>query len=315
MLESHSIKDIPFNKTNTFCFDSESFRYLIARQNPNRIKFDDYQKEEYQRSWMTSVNESTRLLQYLCTSLNPYLQKDWQSIEHAQFQINQIIRPILETIRNIMRNIILLEKNSSNSLIKLQPKPVAKNSTICLGCRRSLARVGEFGILLYEPHVPSDPCDKCPCDFSCHIKVDYVLNYELSNDTQKPTLDKIQKKLDRLRRMIMDFASILKYTARISKKNDPILSNLNRIIDEENYICTKKKSNNFNLCLYKELKNLRKDYDTIWTTSSSSLKSVTLLEIYEMIKKASENNMISEQIAAIKQTQETYMSEQEKQVT
>ncbi len=37
--------------------------------------------------------------------------------------------------------------------------------------------------------------------------------------------------------------------------------------------------------------------------------------IYTTIKKASETNMISEQIAAIKQTQETYMSEQEKQVT
>jgi GTP-binding protein EngB required for normal cell division len=112
MLESHSIEDIPFKKTNTFCFDSESFRYLIALQ--NGMEFDDYQKEEYQRSWVTSVNESTRLLQYICNNLKSYSQKDWQSIEHAQCRINQLVRPILETIRNIMRNMILLDKTSSN---------------------------------------------------------------------------------------------------------------------------------------------------------------------------------------------------------
>jgi hypothetical protein len=125
----------------------------------------------------------------------------------------------------------------------------------------------------------------------------------------------MKAKLDRVRRMIMDFASFLKYVARISKENDPILSNLNRIIAEENYICTKKKNKSINSFLYDELNNLKKDYDKIWTTSSSSRKPVTLPEIYKIIKKASETNMISEQIAAIKQTQETYMNEQEKQVT
>jgi len=113
----------------------------------------------------------------------------------------------------------------------------------------------------------------------------------------------------------MDFASFLKYAARISKENDPILSNLNRIIDEENYIYIKKKNKSMNSFLYDELNNLKKEYNEIWTTASSGREPVTLPEIYRMIKKASETNMVNEQIAAIKQTQETYMSEQEKQVT
>ena len=33
MLKSLSMNDIPFKKENTFCFDSESFRYLVALQN------------------------------------------------------------------------------------------------------------------------------------------------------------------------------------------------------------------------------------------------------------------------------------------
>ncbi|CAF5004782.1 unnamed protein product, partial [Rotaria sp. Silwood1] len=49
MILSCPIKDIPFDKSNTFCFDSESFRYLVAVR--SGIEFDQYQKNEYQQSW------------------------------------------------------------------------------------------------------------------------------------------------------------------------------------------------------------------------------------------------------------------------
>ena len=122
MLQSHSIKDIPYGKTNTFCFDSESFRYLVARI--NGIAFDDYQKEEYERSWITSASESHRLLQYICSGLKSYPQKKWQSIEHAHFQIVRLTRPLLETMRNNLRNIIKMERSSSKSLIEISANPV-----------------------------------------------------------------------------------------------------------------------------------------------------------------------------------------------
>ncbi|CAF3575203.1 unnamed protein product [Rotaria sp. Silwood1] len=86
MILSCPIKDIPFDKSNTFCFDSESFRYLVAVR--SGIEFDQYQKNEYQQSWTISVTESDRLLQYFCGStLKPYLQNEWRSVEHAQFRI------------------------------------------------------------------------------------------------------------------------------------------------------------------------------------------------------------------------------------
>ena len=312
MLDSHSIKNIPFKKTNIFCFDSESFRYLIARQ--NGIKFDDDQKEEYQRSWVTSVNESTRFLQYICNNLKAYPQKDWRSIEHARCQINQIVRPVLETIRNIIRNMILLDKISSNLFIKLRSKPVAQNSTICLGCTRSPVRVGEFLIIPDELHILSAKYNECLCASSYHTTVDYTLKYELCNDKQKPTLNEMKTMLDSLREMLMNFAYFLKYVVRISKENDPISSTLNRMIDEENYISAKIKTKNVNSFLCNELNNVRKDYDKIWTASLSSRKSVTLPEVYQMIETASESNTINKQIIAIKQTQEMYMNEQEKRV-
>ncbi|CAF5073755.1 unnamed protein product, partial [Rotaria magnacalcarata] len=51
VLSSLSIGNVSFSKKNVFCFDSESFRYLVARQ--NKIRFDNNEKEEYEMSWKT----------------------------------------------------------------------------------------------------------------------------------------------------------------------------------------------------------------------------------------------------------------------
>ena len=67
LLKSPPMQDIRFDKTNTFCFDSESFRYLVARQ--NGIEFDPSAKQDYQDSWEKSSTESKRLLQYIDSKL------------------------------------------------------------------------------------------------------------------------------------------------------------------------------------------------------------------------------------------------------
>ncbi|CAF4978088.1 unnamed protein product, partial [Rotaria sp. Silwood1] len=48
MLASLSTNNISFKQENTFCFDSESFRYLVALR--NEIEFIDEEKKEYQMS-------------------------------------------------------------------------------------------------------------------------------------------------------------------------------------------------------------------------------------------------------------------------
>ena len=63
MLNSSSTVNVPFTKENTFCFDSESFRYLVALQ--NGISFQHLEREEYEKSWTRSVMESQRLIHYL----------------------------------------------------------------------------------------------------------------------------------------------------------------------------------------------------------------------------------------------------------
>jgi GTP-binding protein EngB required for normal cell division len=70
MLASLSMDKVPFKKENTFCFDSESFRYLVARQ--NHIPFTDDDKQEYKMSWINSVTEVNRFIRYIRNNLSAY---------------------------------------------------------------------------------------------------------------------------------------------------------------------------------------------------------------------------------------------------
>jgi hypothetical protein len=70
MLTSLSKNDIPFKQANTFCFDNESFRYLVALR--NKIPFSVHDKQEYEMSWTKSVTEANRLLDYIRIHLRAY---------------------------------------------------------------------------------------------------------------------------------------------------------------------------------------------------------------------------------------------------
>jgi hypothetical protein len=290
MLNSHSIKNIPFNKLNTFCFDSESFRYLIALE--DGIKFDDDQKDEYKQSWISSVNESNRFLQYICSELKSYPKKNWQSIEHARFQINKIIRPILETIRNIHRNIILTTKISSESQIELHITPVAQSSTICSKCKRVPQQYGGFWILPDELHICSENCTICPCSRKRHIDIHYRLDYELLNDTNKQSIDAMNQNLDQLKQVSVKFGYFCLRSSEASEPNDPIFSLLNQMIEEENQFCQEESSECLNSRLLKKLNQFKEEYEQRRSILMSNRDPIHLTSIYELIHSVNEMNLI-----------------------
>ncbi|CAM4863676.1 unnamed protein product [Rotaria socialis] len=74
MLTQVSLANIPFKKDNAFCFDSESFRYLVALQ--NRISFDHLDKQEYENSWIHSVSQTNRLIRYICDNFDASRRRD-----------------------------------------------------------------------------------------------------------------------------------------------------------------------------------------------------------------------------------------------
>ncbi|CAG2166576.1 unnamed protein product [Oppiella nova] len=104
--------DIPCNKSNTFCFDNESFRYLAATVPPNDLVFSDDLTQEYIRSWNQSVEECARLLQYI-VSLTPYNVMDTISLNNAKQNIQLLIEPLVDISKNIAENIIDCERQMS----------------------------------------------------------------------------------------------------------------------------------------------------------------------------------------------------------
>ncbi|CAF3600620.1 unnamed protein product [Rotaria sp. Silwood1] len=333
MILSCPIKDIPFDKSNTFCFDSESFRYLVAVRSGiefdqyqkneyqqiavrSGIEFDQYQKNEYQQSWTISVTESDRLLQYFCGStLKPYLQNEWRSVEHAQFRISQLIRPMLETTRNLFRNLLLLERHQPIRLINLCPMALRRSSAICYSCERIRTSYSNFWIFQDDLHIVSDQCDKCKCARQNHVEVDYDLQYELSNDMERQSSPNMNESAEQLKITIIEFAQLYANSKSISSQTDPILFALKRMIAEEKQFCCENDSTCLNPFLYDKLRNFREEYKQAQETSILTDSSIDLSNIYESIENISTIYEIEKQMSLIKQKKESFMITHERELS
>ncbi|CAF1501874.1 unnamed protein product, partial [Rotaria sordida] len=143
LLESLPSKNISFTKDNTFCFDNESFRYLVAKRQD--INFDGVEEQEYNESWVRSSKESQRLIAYISTRISTDINANkLQSMIQAQLKINLLMRPVLETMRNILRNIILWDEGSRKTSIELQPISIKTPTAVYLKCPRGYIQIGGF---------------------------------------------------------------------------------------------------------------------------------------------------------------------------
>ncbi|CAF3522110.1 unnamed protein product [Rotaria socialis] len=299
MLDSLSIRDIPFKKANTFFFDSESSRYLIALH--NGIRFNGQENEEYFMSWSKSVDESNRLLNYVCKELHPYsLHNGWQSVKHAQFEIVRLIRPILEAMRNILRNFILWDMDSPNKSIVLWPQPVPRSSKLCTSCQRHPIQAGNFWIMPDNIHEYQNRCLVCSCHKNQHIAVDYKLKYKVFHHASNYEQNQMNDLINRMNFASIDFAYFLINVAR-STTEDPFLVGLLGIIEEEKQICVQKKSNHLNSALVKELDELIVSHKEQMKKIQSNPPEDNLEAIYERINTVCTYPMIREQIAVIRE--------------
>lgn len=55
--------EIKFDRDNCFCFDNESFRYLVAIAKRNNIAFESCVRDDFEKSWQRSVSECVRLFE------------------------------------------------------------------------------------------------------------------------------------------------------------------------------------------------------------------------------------------------------------
>jgi hypothetical protein len=288
---------------------------LVAIQNDISFKKED--KQEYQTSWSTSVKESNRLVDHINKNLRAYHKgSGWKSIKAAQFEISYMVRPMLETMRNILRNQTFRKKNLSNQFIKLSAKAVHHTATRCLSCKPEPHQIEKFWVLPTVLHEIQDKCCLCACPVDQHVRIDYMLEYQCLYDASDHHKEATNNILDILCNASAKFAHFLMFTAH-SVKFDPFLIGLKEMIDEENQICQSQKFDYFNSYLVKKLMILQELYEFCIekiTERKSNKGPIDLPAIYRSIDSIAQYPMLHEQMVAVKQSQQMMMEDYECEV-
>ncbi|CAF2633770.1 unnamed protein product [Rotaria sp. Silwood2] len=313
-LKSISNHGIRMKKENTFNFDSESFRYLAALH--HSIEFDDTSMYHVKSSWSKSKIEALRFLRYIKTQLIPFqIHAKCQSIEHALLEIQCMIHPMLETMRNMLRNHLLETIYSPSASIELCPKAISPNVALCLSCPSHSDQFGKFWIRLNKQHkLDKNQCYSCVCNLKRHIPMNYQLDYKFLFDQHKHNYN---EKADIIELIILSayFATfLLRFSNDI--QNDPFLLGIDRMINEEYFIYAHYYPNILNLKLHGTLKDLKRHYQRDMEEVSKKQRSyIDLFDIDEQIKYTSALPMIHEQMNAIKQSRELFIIEHEHQIS
>jgi hypothetical protein len=219
---------IPLNNQNVFCFDNESFRFLAALK--NSFPFKQVEKEDFKKSWEVSVENSNRLLQYVCKLTMHDIQETVRLNEARQI-LTELAKPIAEISQNIQINLKLtqdkkneLEKGKftlrdlNQSLyitqIDLMPKPLGYPRTVCTSseCTRVVS-IGQMTKVDYVTHchphcfldgvqqesINNVNLQKCACmdpNFKCMVcRHDWSLHMHISYENEQSEVQVIDQNI------------------------------------------------------------------------------------------------------------------------
>ncbi|KAI1465830.1 uncharacterized protein F4812DRAFT_113863 [Daldinia caldariorum] len=104
LIQNHSDIGLSLTTHTTYCFDSESFRYLAAFKNGVVME----NEEDFRRSWKHSRMESLRLIEYF-KSKKPHKVQNTISINGARQLIASLTKPMAEISALIKANIAMSE--------------------------------------------------------------------------------------------------------------------------------------------------------------------------------------------------------------
>ncbi|KAI0850382.1 hypothetical protein F5Y00DRAFT_268504 [Daldinia vernicosa] len=103
LIQNHSDIGLSLTTHTTYCFDSESFRYLAAFKNGTVME----NEEDFRRSWEHSRTESLRLIDYF-KSKTPHKVQSTISLNGARQLIASLTKPMAEMSALIKANISML---------------------------------------------------------------------------------------------------------------------------------------------------------------------------------------------------------------
>ncbi|KAL7819970.1 hypothetical protein V8C26DRAFT_440683 [Trichoderma gracile] len=145
LLDGQSDIPITLSTATTYCFDSESFRFLAAYK--QGITMDN--EEEFHRSWDHSSKEAHRLLNYFA-STQPHPVTSTLSLNGARKLISELTKPMASISDSIKKNIQLCkDKKLELSDTRLTTDKLRK--------RLHLERIQFMATKLDRPHVVADP--------------------------------------------------------------------------------------------------------------------------------------------------------------
>ncbi|OAA57585.1 aaa ATPase domain containing protein [Niveomyces insectorum RCEF 264] len=100
LLAKHKDVGLALENQNTYCFDSESFRFLAAFK--SGVVMDN--EEDFRRSWEHSRGEAVRLVDFFA-SRTPHLVKSTMSLNGTRQLIAELTKPMADISQTISTNI------------------------------------------------------------------------------------------------------------------------------------------------------------------------------------------------------------------
>ena len=150
------------------------------------------------------------------------------------------------------------------------------------------------------------------CDTNEENLTEYRLGYEFLDDQTVESTETLTEHRQLLYETSTKFAHFLMTTH--AKQNDPFSSGLDRIIDEEEFICQKHDQSILNRQLVDALKVLKNEYVQVFEKSSYDVVNQTLSTIYKLIASVNEIPMIKKQTDAIKAYQQHIVTSNERNI-
>jgi hypothetical protein len=303
-----------FARENTFCFDSESFRYLAIIKAGHKLAFDNDQKLDFEKSWKISMTESGRFLN-LIKSRPRYEMNKWHSMKHAQMMITLLVRPVLETIRNALRNLVLWDLGNKQHIIELKAQPISLPAWLCTACPDKATQIDNISIITHSIHYSrtSNECASGHCVLDKYLPVLYELNYHLGSTKYVRFQLDTENMKDRLLHGSLIMTQFLLYIAHISK--NPFLPWFDLLVQEEQQIYREVTSSIFHVKLYNSIRNLKSKYEKGVNENRFDHDHISLDAIYGCIDEVLAYPSISEQMNAIKASQMKMMKSYEHDVS
>lgn len=306
LLVEEQLTDVQFNPNNTFCFDSESFRYLVATR--AGLQLTQSLREESKKSWIRSVAASERFFARIQT-LTPSQLGQLQSTRKVMLQIFMLARPLMETLRLILYNWKLREANIIGHQIVLESQPLT--SDLCTHCARvEIVEICSLSITQYSldcTQQESHPHQRCPSDGK-HFFIESLVQHAsvpepagLSVERWQSSFKNFLHKCDRLTHFLRQQGSLA--------DGDPFEVILNRFLDEEQQIVqmrspTNRRVRNF----YASLKQMRQVNAQQLVNANERL---TLNEVTRVIDECQALATMKKQIEVVETSRRLKMQAQE----